>query len=72
MTTHFNDIELSRSYATEANLNKMLATCDLTDVPVMVVCNRKGRFTALFQLHALQAHNITIAYVCSLGFKVFG
>ncbi|SHG89436.1 hypothetical protein [Bradyrhizobium erythrophlei] len=45
------DIDNAKSYATEANLMKALATTGLDQMMPLVVCNRDGRFTAVFGLH---------------------
>lgn len=53
-----NDIDTSRSYATEARLLQSLKELGIT-TGYIVVCNRKGRFTAVcsFGVHgAYPAH----------------
>ena len=46
-STHFN-IDNSKSYATEQNLLKALEKLGFIDDRFVVVCNRQGRFTAVF------------------------
>lgn len=45
------NIDNSKSYATEDNLMKALAKLGLDTMRPLVVCNRAGRFTAVFGLH---------------------
>lgn len=45
------DIDNSRSYATEANLMKALSEKGLDKMKPLIVCNRQGRFTAVFGIH---------------------
>lgn len=47
----FNNIDKSRSYATEEGLLRALEKLGLLDMRPIVVCNREGRFTAIFGLH---------------------
>lgn len=44
------NIDTCRSYATEENLTKAIAKLFGDDVRYLVVCNRTGRFTAVFSL----------------------
>lgn len=43
-----NNIDTSKSYATEANLVKALTKLGFINSRPLVVCNRAGRFTAVF------------------------
>ena len=52
------DIDNCRSYATEANLEKAVIKFGLADVRPLVVCNRKGRFTAIFSLAICEARGL--------------
>ena len=45
------DIDNSKSYATEANLIAALERLGLSELRPVIVCNRAGRFTAVFGLH---------------------
>jgi hypothetical protein len=45
------DIDNARSYATEGNLIKALERIGLDQMRPLVVCNRAGRFTAVFGIH---------------------
>jgi 3-mercaptopyruvate sulfurtransferase SseA len=47
----FCNIDNAKSYATEANLMKALTNLGLDKMRPIVVCNREGRFTAIFGLH---------------------
>lgn len=51
---NFNNIDTSRSYATEDNLLKALATLGLTQFRPLVVLNRSHRFTAVFPVSAFK------------------
>lgn len=42
------NIDSARSYATEKNLNDALEKLDIHQYRHVVVCNRAGRFTAIF------------------------
>lgn len=70
--TMFLDIDNSRSYATEANLLTALDKLGLGSCRPLVVCNRAGRFTAIFQDFTLRHNNLSVAYAASSGFKVMG
>lgn len=66
----FNNIDTAKSYATEENLMKALKKLGLDECRPLVVCNRKGRFTAVFGLHLggfAQSGNVTFA--AHHGFK---
>ena len=68
--TRLTDIDNATSYATEANLAKALARVGLDKTFHVVVCNRAGRFTAIFGCHAsgfAQSGDITAA--ARHGFK---
>lgn len=68
--TAFFDIDNNRSYATEENLQKALVKLGFADHAHVVVCNRQGRFTAVFP-----ASNIKGGYMglyASHGFLTIG
>ncbi len=70
MTTYIFNIDDSRSYKTEGNLLHALNIQGLADVPKLVVCNRKGRFTAIFTLNRLIKADIPMMEVVEAGFPV--
>lgn len=45
------NVDECKSYATEANLLKALTKLGLDKCRPVIVCNRKGRFTAIFGLN---------------------
>ena len=58
------NIDTSKSYATEANLMKALVKLGLDKMLPLVVCNRNGRYTAVFGLHnsgLAKTGNVTFA-----------
>lgn len=61
------NIDNARSYATEANLQVALKKYHLDDRHPIIVCNRAGRFTAVFSAHRLEGD---LAYAPGLGFPV--
>ena len=64
------DIDNSKSYATEENLIKALRKQGLDTMRPLIVCNRQGRFTAVFGIHLsgmAQTGDVTAAARC--GFK---
>ena len=64
------DIDNSRSYATEANLTKALAQYGLDEMMPLVVCNRQGRFTAVFGIHLSGMYKTgAVTTAARLGFK---
>jgi hypothetical protein len=46
------DIDTARSYHTEEGLMKALTIFGLDHLRPLIVCNRKGRFTAVFGFHS--------------------
>ncbi len=70
------NIDNSRSYKTEANLVKALAAMGVDDTwRKIVVCNREGRFTAIFPLGANSPCDQGIINICGMahrGFMVVG
>ena len=66
------DIDYARSYATEDNLIKAIEKNFGSETDeYVVVCNRKGRYTAIF-FHYGPYARIHPANVASFGFPVFG
>ena len=64
------NIDNAKSYATEANLLKALKEKGLDGMRPLIVCNRAGRFTAVFGIHLSGMYvsgNVTAAARC--GFK---
>jgi hypothetical protein len=53
------NIDDSKSYKTEANLLAALAKLGFADDRHIVVCNRQGRFTAIFPLSNIKDGNAT-------------
>lgn len=65
----FNNIDTSRSYATEAALLRALERCGLADCRPLVVCNRQGRFTAIIPVSAVAPN---VGRAARLGFMTVG
>lgn len=64
------NIDDVRSYATETNLETGLERAGLGDFRRLVVCNREGRFTAIFPLGwNLEAN---VGFIAQAGFMVVG
>jgi hypothetical protein len=63
------NIDNAKSYATEANLMTALAKLGLDKCRPMVVCNRAGRFTAVFGLK-LSGTDLNPCSIASLGFMI--
>jgi hypothetical protein len=64
------NIDTSKSYATEENLMKALRKLGLADRKPMVVCNRAGRFTAIFSV-SLGRFDGDLMKAARHGFKTF-
>jgi hypothetical protein len=63
------NIDTAKSYATEDNLLKALKKFGLDSKMPLVVCNRQGRFTAVFGLHLSgMAQNGNVTAAARLGF----
>ena len=62
------DIDTSRSYATEENLNKGLTKLALESIPHITVRNRQGRYTAIFPYSRLG--DVPAIHVADAGFMV--
>ena len=63
------NIDTAKSYATEENLTRALEEFGLADMRPLVVCNRQGRFTAVFGLHLSGlAATGNVTYAARLGF----
>ena len=66
------NIDNSRSYKTEANLVKALSAIGVDDTwRKIVVCNREGRFTAIFPV-AQNPGNVNVLGLAHRGFMVVG
>lgn len=63
------DIDNAHSYASEQNLIAGLKKIGLDQLKYLIVCNRQGRFTAIFPLAWNQVQPIMIA---QRGFMVVG
>ncbi len=63
------NIDNARSYKTEANLVKRIEYLYSPETKYLVVCNRKGRFTAVFPL---SWNPINPGHIASDGFPVVG
>jgi len=61
------NIDSARSYKTEANLDKAVREI-FPDWKYLTVCNREGRFTAIFSMSSNQRFNTLDA--AHLGFMV--
>jgi phage gp16-like protein len=66
-----NNIDDAASYATEDNLVRALTKLGLNEFTYLVVCNRKGRFTAIFY-RALSEFQGDVARAARHGFKTLG
>jgi hypothetical protein len=65
-----NNIDTSKSYATEANLHQALVKLGFAADRHLVVCNRQGRFTAIFP--ASNIGNGDMARYARKGFMTLG
>lgn len=65
-----NNIDNCKSYATEANLIKALTALNIVNDRHLVVCNRAGRFTAIFP--ASNIKNGDMALYAREGFMTIG
>jgi len=63
------DIDNSQSYASEDNLVKALKKYGFDQYKPLIVCNREGRFTAVFAASLTNGNMFAIA---NRGFKVIG
>ena len=69
---HLMNIDESRSYVTEDNLIKAIEKKFGSETDnYIVVCNRKGRYTAVFHHHGPYAR-IHPADVANFGFPILG
>ena len=64
------NIDNSKSYKTEKNLERALDRDGLHDFRRLVVCNRAGRFTAIFPLAWNEQCNAGL--IAHLGYFVVG
>lgn len=64
------NIDRSTSYKTEQNLDIALRRYGLTQLHYVVVCNRAGRFTAIFANVGFHAEGVTALDVAQQGFLV--
>lgn len=62
------NIDSAKSYATEENLTKALKKIGLDKAPGVVVCNRAGRFTAIFTAENLRVADVWLSYPAHKGF----
>lgn len=62
------NIDTSRSYATEENLMKALERYGMKEASPLIVCNRLGRFTAVFTAGMLTRKNFPLASAATFGF----
>ena len=72
--TGFYNIDNAKSYKTEANLMKALEKIGITEAEdnFLVVCNREGRFTAVFSQHSPRLNKGGyIGVYADFGFKTF-
>lgn len=67
----YHDVDKCKSYATEANLEKALAKLfpDSVVKQAFIVCNREGRFTAVFPVSAVTPD---VCMASRLGFMTMG
>jgi hypothetical protein len=70
--TSFQNIDLAKSYATEENLTRALDRLNFTSLRPMVVRNREGRFTAIFNAEELRREGRWTCETADAGFKTFG
>ena len=70
MTNQILNIDNANSYATEENLNKALVRSNLNDVDHLTVCNRAGRFTAIFTLCRCDQAKVNPGYPAQMGFPI--
>jgi len=62
------NIDNAKSYATEENLMKALEKVGLTALRPIIVCNRAGRFTAIFTVAMCHRAEINAGSLPHLGF----
>ena len=65
-----NNIDTSKSYKTEANLIAALTKLNIAQYRHLVVCNREGRFTAIFPVSSVQFGDM--AMFARHGFMTIG
>lgn len=66
------DVDKLKSYATEENLKKAIADRFPADVKYIVVCNRKGRFVAIFPYSWIDQSKLNVGGIVHSGFAVLG
>ena len=64
------DIDNAKSYATEENLDKALAKIGLDKAHGLVVCNRAGRFTAIFTVGRCEVAEVPMMLPAHNGFMI--
>lgn len=64
------NIDNARSYSDETRLWRALENLGFHKARPVIVCNRNGRFTAVFGETALNAYNIPIIAPAQKGFPV--
>lgn len=69
--SEFENIDLAKSYATEENLMRALKQLGFDTMRPMVVCNRAGRFTAIFSLSRAGIDGGYIGLFAAKGFKTY-
>lgn len=63
-------IDKAKSYSTEPLLERAIIRMDLHKARHIVVCNRKGRFTAIFTVARLHVAGINAGEPAQRGFFV--
>lgn len=64
------NIDNARSYTDETRLWKALEKSGLHKARPIVVCNRSGRFTAVFGEAGLRQEGLSVIEPCQSGFPV--
>lgn len=62
--------QYTKTYKTEANLDKALDKLNLPDALRFVLCEAAGRFTAVFVNVAHVENGVYMSYLAHKGFKV--
>jgi hypothetical protein len=71
MVNDMNNIDVAKSYKTEAMLSSKLTALGLANYTHMVVCNRQGRYTAIFY-RGLTEFEGDVMKAARRGFKTVG
>ena len=64
------NIDTAKSYSTEPLLERAIIRMDLHKARYIVVCNRKGRFTAIFTVARCNAAGINAGEPAQRGFFI--